>query len=214
MVRPPLLAVLLLAALPLAAQESATFTITRDADTVASEAFAHAPAELTGSLTRVSGTVRERVRYRATIVDDQSAPLLELTAWRADDPEESPARQTVRVIFKDDSVAVDDVNRWGGVMTRVLPTRPAAVPYLNLSIGFLELATRRLAASRVDSLPVPFFNLGGGQTVVGGVRRLGADSAAVRLGAVEFRVAVDAAGRILGGRVPSQGLLIARGTAR
>ncbi|MBK6781536.1 MAG: hypothetical protein IPG75_18670 [Gemmatimonadetes bacterium] len=214
MVRPPLLAVLLLAALPLAAQESATFTITRDADTVASEAFAHAPAELTGSLTRVSGTVRERVRYRATIVDDQSAPLLELTAWRADDPEESPARQTVRVIFKDDSVAVDDVNRWGGVMTRVLPTRPAAVPYLNLSIGFLELATRRLAASRVDSLPVPFFNLGGGQTVVGGVRRLGADSAAVRLGAVEFRVAVDAAGCILGGRVPSQGLLIARGTAR
>ena len=158
--------------------------------------------------------MRERVRYRATIVDDQSAPLLELTAWRADDPEESPARQTVRVIFKDDSVAVDDVNRWGGVMTRVLPTRPAAVPYLNLSIGFLELATRRLAASRVDSLPVPFFNLGGGQTVVGGVRRLGADSAAVRLGAVEFRVAVDAAGRILGGRVPSQGLLIARGTAR
>ncbi|MBK6423094.1 MAG: hypothetical protein IPI38_09160 [Gemmatimonadetes bacterium] len=214
MVRPPLLAALLLAALPLAAQEATTFTITRDADTVASEAFAHAPAELTGSLTRVSGTVRERVRYRATIVDDQSAPLLELTAWRADDPEESPARQTVRVIFKDDSVAVDDVNRWGGVMTRVLPTRPAAVPYLNLSIGFLELATRRLAASRVDSLPVPFFNLGGGQTVVGGVRRLGADSAAVRLGAVEFRVAVDAAGRILGGRVPSQGLLIARGTAR
>ncbi|MBK9691188.1 MAG: hypothetical protein IPO73_05785 [Gemmatimonadetes bacterium] len=214
MVRPPLLAALLLAALPLAAQEATTFTITRDADTVASEAFAHAPAELTGSLTRVSGTVRERVRYRATIVDDQSAPLLELTAWRADDPEESPARQTVRVIFKDDSVAVDDVNRWGGVMARVLPTRPAAVPYLNLSIGFLELATRRLAASRVDSLPVPFFNLGGGQTVVGGVRRLGADSAAVRLGAVEFRVAVDAAGRILGGRVPSQGLLIARGTAR
>ena len=214
MVRPPLLAALLLAALPLAAQEATTFTITREADTVASEAFAHAPAELTGSLTRVSGTVRERVRYRATIVDDQSAPLLELTAWRADDPEESPARQTVRVIFKDDSVAVDDVNRWGGVMTRVLPTRPAAVPYLNLSIGFLELATRRLAASRVDSLPVPFFNLGGGQTVVGGVRRLGADSAAVRLGAVEFRVAVDAAGRILGGRVPSQGLLIARGTAR
>ncbi|MBK7349965.1 MAG: hypothetical protein KA180_02125 [Gemmatimonadales bacterium] len=214
MVRPPLLAALLLAALPLAAQEATTFTITRDADTVASEAFAHAPAELTGSLTRVSGTVRERVRYRATVVDDQSAPLLELTAWRADDPEESPARQTVRVIFKDDSVAVDDVNRWGGVMTRVLPTRPAAVPYLNLSIGFLELATRRLAASRVDSLPVPFFNLGGGQTVVGGVRRLGADSAAVRLGAVEFRVAVDAAGRILGGRVPSQGLLIARGTAR
>lgn len=214
MVRPSLLAAMLLAALPLAAQEATTFTITRDADTVASEAFARAATELTGSLTRMSGTVRERVRYRASVVDDQSAPLLELTAWRADDPEESPARQTVRVIFKDDSVAVDDVNRWGGVMTRVLPTRPAAVPYLNLSIGFLELATRRLVASRADSLPVPFFNLGGGQTVVGGVRRLGADSAAVRLGAVEFRVAVDEDGRILGGRVPAQGLVIARGAPR
>ncbi|MFN8648188.1 MAG: hypothetical protein U0104_15590 [Gemmatimonadales bacterium] len=214
MVHPTLLAAMLVAALPLAAQESSTFTITRDADTVASEDFAHGGTELTGSLTRVSGTVRERVRYRASVVEDQSAPLLELTAWRAEDPEESPARQTVRVIFKDDSVAVDDVNRWGGVMTRVLPTRPAAVPYLNLSIGFLELATRRLAASHADSLPVPFFNLGGGQTVVGGVRRVGADSAAVRLGTVEFRVAVDGAGRILGGQVPSQGLRIARGAPR
>ncbi len=214
MARPLLLAALLAPVLPLAAQEATTFTITRNADTVASEAFAHAPAELTGSLTRVSGAVRERVRYRASVVEDQSAPLLELTAWRAEDPEESPARQTVRVIFKEDSVAVDDVNRWGGVMTRVLPTRADAVPYLNLSIGFLELATRRLAARGADSLPVPFFNLGGGQTVVGGVRRLGADSAAVRLGAVEFRVAVDGTGRILGGEVPSQGLRIARGTPR
>lgn len=201
---------LILATRALTAQEQGGFTILRDGDTLATERFARVEVQLSGTLTRPSGSARERIRYRATLVEDQSAPLVELDAWRADDPEESPARQTVRVIFKDDSVAIDDVNRWGGVMTRVLPTRPAAVPFLNLSTALLELATRRLAAGRADSVTIPFFNLGGGQTATGTARRLGADSALVRLGATEFRLAVDGTGRIQGGAVPAQRLVIRR----
>jgi hypothetical protein len=201
----------LLSPAALAAQESGGFAVLHGADTVAIESFARQDVELKGRLLRGGGRQgRERVQYRATLVDDGSAPLLELSAWRADDPEGAPARQTVRVIFKDDSVAVDDASRTSGVMTRVLPTERAAIPYLNLSTAWMEQVTRRLLASPGDSLAVPFFNLGGGQTVTGMARRFAVDSASVRLGSVEFLFRVDPQGRILGGAVPAQGLLILR----
>jgi hypothetical protein len=193
------------------APETGEFAVTRGADTVALERFTREDVELRGSLVRGAGaSARERVRYRAVLVDDESAPLVDLSAWRADDPDASPARQSARIIFKDDSVAVDDAGRERGVFTRVFPTQRSAVPYLNLSTAFLEQATRRAARVARDSLPVPFFNLGGGQTVSGTVRRLPPDSAMILIGTVEFRVRVDATGRILGGCVPSQDLVITR----
>lgn len=191
--------------------DAALFTVVRRGDTVAVERFALEPYALAGSLTRVaSRDARERLRYRVTLLEDGSTPLLELSAWRAEDPEQMPARQTTRVIFRDDSVAVDEVDRLTGLRTMIFPTTPGAVPYLNLSTAFLERATRRAASAGRDSLDLPFFNLGGGQTLTGTVRRLGADSALVRLGAVEFRFRTDPEGRILGGTLPAQGLLILR----
>jgi hypothetical protein len=195
----------------LPAQEAAAFTVVRQGDTVAVERFVLEPHSLVGSLTRAGARdARERLRYRVTLLEDGSAPLLELSAWRAEDPEQMPARQTTRVIFRDDSVAVDEVDRLTGLRTMIFPTTAGAVPYLHLSTAFLERATRRAAATGQDSLDLPFFNLGGGQTVTGTVRQLGGDSALVRLGAVEFRFRTDATGRILGGTLPAQGLLIAR----
>lgn len=208
---------LLLGLLPAvaAAQAAATaadgFAVLRGGDTVAVESFTREPVELSGTLLRgTSAGTGDRVKYHAVLVEDESAPLVELSAWRRDDPERSSARQTSRIIFKDDSVAVDDMTG-SGLRTVVLPTERAAIPYLNLSIAFLELATRRAAASAAaDSVRMPFFNLSGGQTVVGSVRRLGSDSALVSLGTVEFRLKVDAHGRILGGTLPAQGLRIIR----
>jgi len=197
------------------AQEAGAFATTRGADTVALERFSREPGGLSGDLTRVAGAAaRERVHYQAALLPDASAPLIEISVWRAGDPEGMPARQTTRLIFKDDSVAVDEANRWSGVRTMILPTARSALAYLNLSVALLEQATRRMEASRADSLAVPFFNLGGGQTVTGMVSRVGADSAAIRIGTVEFRLRVDTDGRILGGSVPSQGLRITREAGR
>jgi hypothetical protein len=193
------------------AQEAGGFTVTRGTDTLAVESWNRDDVHLSGDLVRGRGpTTGDRIHYRATLVADESAPLIELSAWRAADPPDQPAWQTVRIIFKDDSVALDEMHRSSGLMTRILPTAPAAIPYLNLSAAFLELATRRAAESHADSLAVPFFNLGGGQTVTGYVRRLDPDSSAVRIGPVEFRLKVDPVGRILGGAVPSQGVWILR----
>jgi hypothetical protein len=208
-----LIVMVALGALPglAAGQEVGGFTVLHGKDTVAVERFSREDVTLIGSLVRRSnGAVLDRVHYQATLVDDQSAPLIELSAWRGEDPENSPARQTARLIFRNDSVAVDDASRDNGVVTRILPTARGALPYLNLSAAFLEQATRRAAGPRSDSLAMPFFNLGGGQTVTGTVRRIRGDSAAIRLGAVEFRLRVDTTGRILGGTVPSQGLTIVR----
>lgn len=199
----------------LTAQESGGFMVLHGTDTIAVESFTRQDVELKGRLLRGSASqASERIQFRATVLEDGSAPLVELAAWRGDDPEDAPARENARVIFKGDSVAVDDASRLTGVMTRIFETQRAAIPYLNLSTAWLEQATRRLAASRADSLSVPFFNLGGGQTLSGVVRRYAADSTLVRLGTVEFRLRVDPVGRILGGTVPSQGLVITRTAGR
>ena len=55
--------------------------------------------------------------------------------------------QRARVIFKEDSAAVDDVSS-DGMQTRVFGTERGAVPYLNLSFALLEQAVRRARVAR------------------------------------------------------------------
>jgi hypothetical protein len=62
---------------------------------------------------------------------------------------------------------------------------------------------------------VPLFNLGGthsggGQTISGKVSKLGSDSVLMAIGTVEFRLRVDTAGRLLGGRIPAQNVVVDR----
>jgi hypothetical protein len=201
---------LLLLTGPLGAQEQGRFVVTKGPDTLAVEVAERDTIELRGTLTRWQGRAGERVRYRMTMLDDESAPLVDLSVWRIDDPEESSARQSVRVIFKDDSVAVDDANRWGGITTRVMGTERAAIPYLAGSTALLELVTRRAANGPAGDTVVPLFNLGDGQTVHGNVHRVAADSVTLTIGTLEYRLQVDSAGRILGGIVPGRDVKLGR----
>jgi hypothetical protein len=152
---------------------------------------------------------RERTIYRAALMDDASTPLINFSVWKGEDPPNSPARQMGRVIFKEDSAAVDEADS-RGLRTIMFQSQRGAIVYLNLSFALLEQATRRARTLKQDSVAVPFFNLGGGQTLDGTVLRLTADSASVRLGSVEFRLQIDPAGRIMGGAVPSQSLVVSR----
>jgi len=74
----------------------------------------------------------------------------------------------------------------------------------------LEQAVRRSRATVPVRTQVPFFNLGGGQTVEAKVTKLGADSLSMAIGSVEFHLRVDAAGRVLGGTIPAQQLVAER----
>ncbi|HLQ21964.1 MAG TPA: hypothetical protein VK132_02095 [Gemmatimonadales bacterium] len=211
--------VLVWLALPgvLAGQEAerSVFLIRRGADTVATEELSRTATELTGTLRFHAGSASES--YHAVLAPDATVPLVEVNVREGADTGlvRSRVAQRTRVIFRDDSVSVDDVTGHG-MQTRILPTQAGAVPYLNLSFGLLEQAVRRAGVLGRDSVKVAFFNLsgnpsqGGGATVVGTISRVGADSVALDLGSVEFRLRVDPAGRLIGGGIPAQRLSFER----
>lgn len=190
------------------AADSGGFAVLRDNDTVAVERYLRLGDELEGRMILPLGR-GERLWYRAVLLPDASAPMIEVSFWSGTDSARTSPRERARLIFRDDSVAIDQV-RSTGLETRILPTAPGALPYLNLSFALLEQATRRARSAAGDSVLVPFFNLGGGQTLLGAVQPVGPDSAIVRIGTVEFRLAVDPLGRILGGAIPSQHVRVLR----
>jgi len=192
------------------AADSGMFVIRRAGDTVATERFSRTATSLQGTLAirDAKGTSQA---YEAVVAPDASVPLIEVTVREDVDSGRVKGKvvQRARVIFKEDSAAVDDITGHG-MQTRVFGTERGAVPYLNLSFGLLEQAVRRSRAAAPARGSVPLFNLGGGQTLDASVSALGADSLAVAIGKVEFHLRVDSTGRVLGGRIPSQGVVADR----
>jgi hypothetical protein len=193
-----------------AAADSGTFVIRRAGDTVATEQFTRTATTLQGTLAvrNARGTSQA---YEAVVAPDASVALIEVTVRESQDSGRVKGKvvQRARVIFKEDSAAVDDISG-NGLQTRVFGTGRGAVPYLNLSFGLLEQAVRRSRAGASGQGQVPLFNLGGGQTLDAKVSPLGTDSLAVAIGKVEFHLRVDSAGRVLGGRIPSQNVVAER----
>ncbi|HEX3235193.1 MAG TPA: hypothetical protein VHR41_13415 [Gemmatimonadales bacterium] len=192
------------------AADSGTFVIRRAGDTVATERFSRSPTMLQGTLA-IHGARNTAQAYRAVIAPDATVPLIEVTVREDVDSGHTKGHlvQQARIIFKEDSASVDDING-GGLQTRVIATHRGAIPYLNLSFALLEQAVRRSRAGGTPAGQVPFFNLGGGQTVDGKVAGMGNDSLRVAIGTVEFHLRVAPDGRVLGGRIPNQNLVVDR----
>ncbi|MEA2724267.1 MAG: hypothetical protein QOH59_2038 [Gemmatimonadales bacterium] len=189
--------------------DSGSFVVRHGRDTVATEQFTRSATKLEGTLVlRNAKSTSER--WSAVVAPDATLPMIEVTVREASHSSGRPARivQRARVIFKEDSVAVDAMGGQG-IQTRLFATEHGAMPYLNLSFALLEQAVRRARVSP-DTSQVAFFNLGGGQTVTAKVSRLGSDSLRLAIGDVEYRLRVDRAGRVLGGRIPSQDVIVER----
>jgi hypothetical protein len=198
------------AALVAQSADSGTFVIRRSGDTVATERFTRTATVLEGTLAIHNAKSTSQV-YRAVIAPDATLPLIEVTVREDADSGRTKGHlvQRARVIFKEDSAAVDDING-RGLQTRIFGTRRGAIPYLNLSFALLEQAVRRSRAGAAPPEQVAFFNLGGGQTVDGKVASLGSDSLSVAIGTVEFHLRVAPDGRVLGGRIPAQNVVVDR----
>jgi hypothetical protein len=195
----------------LAAQaDSGTFIIRHSGDTVATERFTRTATTLHGTVTLRNAKSTSQV-YEAVLAPDASVPLIQVTVREDLDSGRVKGKvvQRARVIFKEDSAAVDDVTDHG-MQTRLFGTERGVVPYLNLSFALLEQAIRRSRAVAPPSAQVPFFNLGGGQTVEATVSALGPDSLALAIGGVEFHLKVDPSGRVLGGSIPAQQVVAER----
>ena len=189
--------------------DSGTFIVRHLNDTVATEQFARTATTIEGTLALRNAAATSQ-RYTAVLAPDGSVPLIELTVREDEDSGRVKAKivNRARVVFKEDSAAVDQANNTG-IKTYVFGTRRGAIPYLNLSFALLEQAVRQ-ARSPTAASEVPLFNLGGGQTVEGKVTALGADSLSLAIGSVEYHLKVDPGGRLLGARIPAQNLVVDR----
>jgi hypothetical protein len=189
--------------------DSGSFVVRRAGDTVAIERFSRTAIKLEGTLA-LRNPKKTSERYSAVIAPDATLPLIEVTVREGVDsgPAKAKVVQRARVIFKEDSAAVDEVGN-AGLVTRVFGTEVGAIPYLNLSFALLEQAVRRARVTQGAS-QLAFFNLGGGQTLSARMSPLGNDSLQLDIGDVRFHLRVDREGRVLGGRIPSQDVVVER----
>ena len=207
-----LLLLLVLPMTPLAAQtaaDSGTFVVRHGEDTVATERFTRRDTNIEGVLA-IHNSRNTSQRYTAVIAPDATVPMIDVAVREDSDSGRVKQKlvQRARVIFREDSAAVDAVISQN-IETRVFGTQRGAIPYLNMSFALLEQAVRRSRVSGAADA-VPFFNLGGGQTVSAKVQRVGTDSLALDIGKVEYRLRVDGTGRVLGGTIPSQNVFVER----
>ncbi len=192
-----------------ASDDSGVFVIRHAGDTIATERFSRSQTAIEGTLA-IRSSAGTSQRYSAVLAPDGTVPLIEVTVRQGTDSGRVKARivSRSRVIFKEDSAAVDEANG-NGLKTFVFGTRRGAIPYLNLSFALLEQAVRQTRRPNAAS-EVPLFNLGGGQTVSGRVAALGTDSLSLAIGTVEYHLKVDSKGRLLGARIPAQSVVVDR----
>jgi hypothetical protein len=196
-------------ALTQAVSDSGTYLVRHGSDTVATEQFRRTATRLEGTLA-IKNSSRTSEQWIAVIGPDATLPLIEVTVREGTDSAGRKAKVTerARVIFKEDSAAVDAVGG-RGVQTRLFATQAGALPYLNLSFALIEQAVRRARIAPQHSR-VPFFNLGGGQTVSARLSPLGTDSLLLEIGSVRYHLLVDAEGRLVGARIPAQNVVVDR----
>lgn len=118
----------------------------------------------------------------------------------------APPKQAATAEFRGDSVIAEA--QPGGLQR--IASRAGALPFLNPSFVLVEQVIRRAVVLGGARVTLPLFVVTGGRTLDCDVVRVGADSVSVMLGGTDMRFAVDAAGGIRGGIIPSQGLTVLR----
>lgn len=200
-------AIPLLAAAPLAGQtpERGSFVNRRGEDTLTVERFTRTADRLESELE--ARTPATRIRYTAALAPDGRIPRIEFAVFGGGST--APvARGTVE--FRGDSASAE-VEAPGVPRAQRFAPGEGAMPYVNLSVALLEQLVRRARAVGGNTVTIPMLDLMSGQTFAVNMSPLGADSTLIRIPpGVEVRLATDAAGRVLGGKVPSQGITIER----
>jgi hypothetical protein len=192
-----------------AAAQQQGFAVLRRADTVAIERFERGTPKWSGTL-----EIRKQPRSQYEVWSvirgpERGVVLMEVTEKEAPESARHKPRiiQEARLIFKDDSVAIDAVTN-GGLMTRLYETRKGAMPYLNLSFATVELVVdeaRKLQPTGAGPVPVALFNLAGGQTAEATVSFSG-DGATVQVGKVAIVCVLLPDGRIKTATIAAQEL--------
>jgi dienelactone hydrolase len=131
-------------------------------------------------------------------------------AWGASASIDSPPAQSGAQRFDADSAYITvTVNGAERKMSRAIKNNP--LPLLNNDFAMFELAIQRARATVKDGkATVPMFALTGGVQLDVALEFVAKDSVVVRIMGQETRFGVDDAGRITGGALPAQNILITR----
>lgn len=204
--RLPAALMLLLGPVPVPALlAQSSFLLRRDADTVSVERFSRSETRLESEL--LVRAANARFRFEATLDGNGLVQVLRNRYWLATDTVGAAPRQSAALTFQGDSVIAEITAPAAAPVVRRLGSRAGALPNINPSFALMELFLAR--ARRAGVAEVPMFLVQGGQTVPALISWAG-DSATLQVAGSEMRVAVGREGRILGGRIPSQNLVIER----
>lgn len=177
------------------AVESGAFLIRSQKDTIVIERFRRSATALTGSITAQGAP---RIEYVATLGANNSVNVLTVDVFAASATPDDKPLQHVVATMKGDSVTVE-----APTGTHTIASKATALPGINNAFALFEQFTRRARAAGADVVE-PYFSLSGGQTLPVQIKRLGTDSMVVSIAGQEQRLAVDAAGRILGGSLAAK----------
>ena len=189
------------------ASEQATFLLQQGENTLMTERVTRSGEMLRGEVTAPMGP---RLTYEATLSPDATIPRLEVRLFQPG-ADTVPNQRVVAVVRGDSAIA--QVFEADSVRTNRAAVPPQTLLTLNPSIGLVEQVVRRARVLGGQSADVSLLPLNRGSSVATAQVSFTADSAVISADGTEVRLQVDAAGRILGGSIPEQGLTITRAAA-
>lgn len=192
-----------------ASQEPAlqsAFVLTKGTDTLVVERLTRGRSSVSGDLV-IKG--QARMTFIAELTPGPSVPMLSFKAWGSGASIDSPPLQSGTQRLTADSAYI--VVNVGGVerkMSRAISKNP--LPIMNNDFAMIELAIARAKAKGGARDTVPMFALTGGVQLDCTIEFVGRDTAVFRIAGQENRFGIDAAGRITGGLLPAQNIVITR----
>ncbi|MDB4906708.1 MAG: hypothetical protein JWO05_1492 [Gemmatimonadetes bacterium] len=187
------------------ATERSNYVLLLGKDTLGLERVQRTPGHFEGELLVKVGGVR--VRYDGDVSDNGLVTRVRLLTARTNTTDTS-VYQAAEFRLVGDSVLADITPRGGSTVHQSRAIERGALPYLNPSAFFLELAVRRALMVGGDSVTFPSLQAAGGAVVPMTVLRLAKDSVRLLVGQGVMTIALSRDARLVGALESRQGFRI------
>lgn len=191
------------------AAERGAFVAKMGNDTLIVDKFERTADTLRGA---ISMKGQPRQEYVLALGSGNSVHTLQVYVRALGSPPGAAPLQQAFVTMQGDS-AIVQTGTASLTKTVRLGTNAGATPAMANAFAIGELLTRRASATGRNG-DYPYLALSGGLTIAATVRPLGTDSVLFTLATAKQHYRVDAAGRILGGTIEGQPIVITRATAQ